>query len=760
MALRKDDALLGVFVIYRREIRAFSEKQIALLQNFAAQAVIAMENARLLSELQQRTRDLQESLEYQTATGDVLHVISRSTFDLQPVLDTVVETAARLCQAEMVTISRLDGDLFWPAANYGYTPELWAHWMALGPVRLTPDLVAVGPRTLLEGRVVHIHDVAAVPGYPVEHITLGRQRTTLGIPLLREGKVIGNIGLARQRLEPFTDRQIALLENFADQAVIAIENARLLGELRQRTADLQELLEYQTATSDVLKVISRSTFDLQPVLDTVVETAARLCDADQAIINRREGVGLRLAANFGFPPEYEAHFRSHGLVSFDAHTVSARAASERRPVHIHDVTTVPGYPEAPIRLGKQRTSLGVPLLREEEVIGTIVLARRRVEPFTDRQIELVSTFADQAVIAIENTRLINEQQEALEQQTAIADVLRAINASPGELAPVFDVIGEKAIKLCDAAAGALMLPDGDRFKAVALGGVPEAYAEFCRNSPAYGRPNPGSLQARMLAGADIVHIKDITDVGEYAAANTPPARALAELGGGRTLLGVALRKDDKFFGMITIFRQAVRPFSDRQVALLRSFAAQAVIAMENARLLEEVRQRQEELRITFENMGDGVAMFDETPRLVAWNRKFQEMLDVPDVVLAEQRTYADYIRYLTERGEFGPDVDADEQLARFRERAGEHYVFERTRPDGRVIEVRHNPVPGGGFVLIYADITERKRNEVEISAARDAAQEASRTIEAAFRELKAAQANLIQAEKMASLGQLTAGHRA
>ena len=228
---------------------------------------------------------------------------------------------------------------------------------------------------------------------------------------------------------------------------------------------------------------------------------------------------------------------------------------------------------------------------------------------------------------------------------------------------------------------------------------------------------------------------------------------------------VALRKDDTLFGRDQrFFRQEVRPSRKSRSRCCENFAAQAVIAMESARLLnalrartDELSQRQAELRVTFENMGDGVAMFDETPRLVAWNRKFQEMLDVPDVVLAERRTYADYIRYLAERGEYGPGVDPDEQLGRFQERAGEHYVFERARPDGRIIEVRHNPVPGGGFVLIYADITERKRNEAEIRAARDAAEEASRTIEAAYRDLKVAQANLIQAEKMASLGQLTAG---
>jgi PAS domain S-box-containing protein len=240
-------------------------------------------------------------------------------------------------------------------------------------------------------------------------------------------------------------------------------------------------------------------------------------------------------------------------------------------------------------------------------------------------------------------------------------------------------------------------------------------------------------------------------------AGHPGARAIAELGGARTALVVPLVKDDKILGLFSIFRQEVRAFSVKEITLLENFAAQAVIAMENARLLNEVRQRQEELRITFENMGDGVAMFDDAPRLVAWNRKFQEMLDVPDDMLAERRTYADYIRYLAIRGEYGPDVDPEAQLRHFQQRAGEHYVLERTRPDGRIIEVRYNPVPSGGFVLIFSDITERKRNEEEIRAARDAAEEASRTIEAAYRDLKAAQANLIQAEKMASLGQLTAG---
>ena len=433
----KDGELLGGILIFRQEVRPFTEKQIELVKNFAAQAVIAIENTRLLNELRQRTADLSqrtvdltESLEQQTATAEVLQVISSSPGDLQPVFTSMLENAVRICNANFGNIHRWDGDALHLMATHS-TPSAFAEYRGRSPWHPKPRN-AVG-RTIATKTVVHVADLAAEEAYTerrdpsyVAAVELGGVRTFLAVPMLKENELIGVFTVYRQEVRPFTDKQIALVTNFAAQAVIAIENSRLLNELRQRTDDLTESLEQQTATSEVLGVISRSKFELQPILQSVVDTAARLCRAEGGVIFRREDGIYRFAAGYSLDPAYLEIERETPIVPGQG-TVVGRAAMTGQVARIDDVWTDPLYEKKQeAKIGKGRSMIGVPLMREGEPIGVIGLARSRVDPFTEREIDLVTTFADQAVIAIENVRLFEaEQQRTQELARSIEDLRTA-----------------------------------------------------------------------------------------------------------------------------------------------------------------------------------------------------------------------------------------------------------------------------------------------------------------------------------------------
>ena len=462
---------IGAIANIGYEAGGFSDAQVALLHTFAEQAVIAITSAETYRALQERTAALAarnseygERIEQQAATIDVLKVMSSSPGNAQPVFQLIVERARAFCGADQTNLTLLDGDILHLEATSGASAGYPAQFPR--PVDATSTF----------GRAIIARDVVQTPDVLVDPDHFRRTsnaeatvRAVVAVPLLRRGAPVGAIAMGRNIPGEFSATQMELLKTFAEQAVIAITSAETYRALQTRTADLQESLEYQTATSDVLKVISRTTFDLQPVLTMVAEIAVRLCLADQAAIYRCEGDSFQLVTNFGWPPEYETRQREIGRYRVRANSpgIPHQVIIKRRAIHIHDVTTVPEYPEVAIKLGKERTGLGVPLLREGEPVGVIVLARQRVEPFTERQIELVSTFADQAVIAIENTRLLTEQREALEQQTATAEVLQVINTSPGELAPVFDAMLEKARRLCEADVGSFWSYDGQSFKVLA-----------------------------------------------------------------------------------------------------------------------------------------------------------------------------------------------------------------------------------------------------------------------------------------------------
>ncbi|MBM4262330.1 MAG: GAF domain-containing protein [Deltaproteobacteria bacterium] len=583
--LLRESGAIGVIHFRRVEMRPFTDKQIALLKTFADQAVIAIENVRLFKELQERNAELREALEHQTATSEVLSIISRSPTDVQPVLDAIVESAARVCGIDDVILRLRDSDSLVTRAHFGSIP--------IGGVEISVDEPQY--RWLNEHGTLHVPDVRAQDQFPTMGAA-GNWPTMLFVPLRQQGELVGNLAARRTEVHPFTPAQIKLLETFAAQAVIAIENVRLFKELEERNHQITEAMEQQTATSEILRVIASSPTDIQPVLDVVAQNAARLCNAIDALIFRVESDALHPAAHYG-----EIALPNSQPLALDRATVVGRAVVDREMLHIHDIAAVPEseLPARPARQRGTRTMLAMPLLREGSAIGVILMRRDEVQPFSEKQIALLKTFADQAVIAIENVRLFKELEErnrqiteALEQQTATSEILRVIASSPTDIQPVLDVVAENAARLCDA-NDALIYREVDNHALLAAryGSIP-----VLSESLPISR---GFVGGRAMLDRRTIHVLDV--VAEIET-EYPDARRMNLGTGVRSVLGTPLIRQGEPIGSIVIRRTEVRPFTEEQIRLLETFADQAVIAIENVRLFQELQDRTRELVESVEEM--------------------------------------------------------------------------------------------------------------------------------------------------------------
>ena len=505
----------------------------------------------------------------------------------------MLANAVRICEASYGVLFRREDDAVQAEAMLGVPPAFMEFWQR--GLQQPGSKSALG-RVIESRQTVHIADVTLDPAYIegepifVAAVNLGKFRTILTVPMLQNNGVVGVFAIYRQEVRPFTDKHIDLVKNFAAQAVIAVENARLLNELRQRTDDLTESLEQQTATSEVLKVISSSPGDLEPVFQAMLENATRICEAQFGTMYRYDGSFFNVTAMHNAPPAFEAARRRAPFRPPEGSAL-ATAAATKQVAHIQDIRAHSSfvvdtqYNRDGIKAG-YRTIMSVPMLKNNEVIGVMSIFRPVVRPFTDKQIELVQTFAAQAVIAIENTRLLSELRESLQQQTATADVLKVISSSPGDLGPVFETLLENAVRLCEAKFGTMARFDGELFHPVAELNTPPALTDFLRRRGPF-RPRPGALLDQLRQTKAVAHIAD--------EAAHPSRGSPAELGGARSRLCVPMLNDNELVGAIIIYRQEVRPFTDKQIELVQNFAAQAVIAIENTRLLNELRQRTDDL---------------------------------------------------------------------------------------------------------------------------------------------------------------------
>jgi signal transduction histidine kinase/putative methionine-R-sulfoxide reductase with GAF domain len=588
---------IGVIAIRRTEARPFSDKQIALLETFAKQAVIAIENARLFEAEQASKRDLQESLKYQTATSEVLSVISRSKVDLQPVFGAILDCAVRLCAADQGGICKVeDGQLDLIEYNPS-TPDVWAVIRESYPRPV--DTTSLTGRAVVEARVIHVPDTEA-PTAPASRLKGLGFRSQLSVPLLHSGQPIGVLALQRQAPGPFSPAQIALVETFADQAVIAIENTRLFEEVQTRTRELQESLEYQTAISDVLAAISRSPTQLQPVLETIVGAAGRLCQSECAyLFILQNGKFVLLAHDTITDPEFFEYLKKNPIEPGQRGSITARVVREGRTIHVHDTFADPEYGSGPITAAKRRTVLSVPLLREGTTVGAITLDRKEVSPFTDKQIELVTTFADQAVIAIENARLFEEVQARNRDLTALGQVGRAVSSTL-DLNLVLKIIVDRAVELSETDGGSIFYyqKETGRFQLGETTGLDAQVVGRIRNLDiAAGKT--GLDEA--IVNRQPLQLTDLTK----RASN--PLRDVALEAGLHAALIVPLLGSEGALGALVLQRRRTGDFQPSVVSLMQSFADQSAIALENARLFDEIAQKSRELEIASQHKSQFVA---------------------------------------------------------------------------------------------------------------------------------------------------------